>query len=58
MKIHNKSNFGVGLVLLVIPNWFPQYQNIYKDIIQAVGFILLVFAFIKLKKRKKEFPPL
>jgi len=54
MKIHNKSNFWVGLVLLVIPNWFPEYQNIYKYLIQLAGFILIVLAFIKFKKSKKK----
>jgi hypothetical protein len=54
MKIHNKSNLWVGLALFVIPNWFPQYQNIYKDIIQLVGVILIIFAFIKIKKRQPK----
>ncbi len=58
MKIHNKSNLWVGLVLLVIPNFFPQYQNSYKDAIQAIGFVLVLLSFIKFKKRDKQLPSL
>lgn len=52
MKIHNKSNLWVGLVLVVIPNLFPQYQNIYKDLIQLCGVILIILAFIKFPKKR------
>ena len=54
MKVHNKSNLWVGFALMVKPSRFPEYQNNYKYLIQAVGAILIVLAFIKFKKRKPK----
>jgi len=54
MRVYNKSNLWVGLALLVIPNWFVEFQSIYKDLIQLCGAILIVFAFIKIKKREPK----
>jgi hypothetical protein len=51
MRVQNKSNLWVGIALLVIPNWFSAFQSIYKELIQLCGVTLIVFAFIKIKKK-------
>ncbi|MGZ3751956.1 MAG: hypothetical protein ACXVJP_13870 [Mucilaginibacter sp.] len=52
MKIYNKTSLFIGFVLLAVPNWFPEYQNIYKYLIQLTGMGLMIWAFKKPKQKK------
>jgi hypothetical protein len=52
MKIYNKTFLFVGFVLMAVPNWFPQYEYMYRYFIQLIGFILTVWAFKKPKSKK------
>jgi len=50
MKIYNKTNLFIGFVLMVVPNWIQQYQNIYLWLMQSLGLVLIILAFIRPRK--------
>lgn len=54
MRIHNKTLLFVGFVLMVVPNWIPQYSNIYLYLMQLLGFILIILSFRKPKAKKAK----
>lgn len=52
LKIYNKTCLFIGFILVAVPNWYPQYQNIYKYLIQLIGIFLMLWAFRKPRNKK------